>query len=191
MCRNRHASTPPSHAARSPRSPATSPPVSRRPELGATRYRSWRLNAAFPSRNAFRHAARVSRSGLQRYSALPCAARAFPLGKRLPALECAHAPVAQLDRASVYETEGHRFESCRARSVGKPKAPFTRGFHIRAVASVNRLKSAGDRSRSGATGAHTGAHAERFGSTRVDSPCCIGPAKTFRARLRDAHGAAR
>jgi hypothetical protein len=25
------------------------------------------------------------------------------------------APVAQLDRASVYETEGHRFESCRAR----------------------------------------------------------------------------
>src|SRR5947208_1780378 len=26
-----------------------------------------------------------------------------------------HAPVAQLDRASVYETEGHRFESCRAR----------------------------------------------------------------------------
>ena len=26
------------------------------------------------------------------------------------------APVAQLDRASVYETEGHRFESCRARS---------------------------------------------------------------------------
>ena len=29
---------------------------------------------------------------------------------------CPHAPVAQLDRASVYETEGHRFESCRARS---------------------------------------------------------------------------
>jgi hypothetical protein len=28
------------------------------------------------------------------------------------------APVAQLDRASVYETEGHRFESCRARSSG-------------------------------------------------------------------------
>ena len=28
---------------------------------------------------------------------------------------CPHAPVAQLDRASVYETEGHRFESCRAR----------------------------------------------------------------------------
>src|SRR6476660_5567484 len=28
----------------------------------------------------------------------------------------AHAPVAQLDRASVYGTEGHRFESCRARS---------------------------------------------------------------------------
>src|SRR5690349_2822590 len=25
------------------------------------------------------------------------------------------APVAQLDRASVYGTEGHRFESCRAR----------------------------------------------------------------------------
>src|SRR4051812_27629280 len=27
----------------------------------------------------------------------------------------APAPVAQLDRASVYGTEGHRFESCRAR----------------------------------------------------------------------------
>ena len=34
-----------------------------------------------------------------------------------PPLPCPpHAPVAQLDRASVYETEGHRFESCRARS---------------------------------------------------------------------------
>ena len=31
------------------------------------------------------------------------------------------APVAQLDRASVYETEGHRFESCRARVV-RPRA---------------------------------------------------------------------
>jgi hypothetical protein len=32
------------------------------------------------------------------------------------ALECPHAPVAQLDRASVYETEGRWFESSRARS---------------------------------------------------------------------------
>src|SRR4051812_27233427 len=31
------------------------------------------------------------------------------------------APVAQLDRASVYGTEGHRFESCRAR-FGKPRS---------------------------------------------------------------------
>jgi integrase len=30
------------------------------------------------------------------------------------------APVAQLDRASVYETEGHRFESCQARFGGPP-----------------------------------------------------------------------
>src|SRR5207302_2458877 len=30
------------------------------------------------------------------------------------------APVAQLDRASVYGTEGHRFESCRARSAVPP-----------------------------------------------------------------------
>jgi hypothetical protein len=33
------------------------------------------------------------------------------------------APVAQPDRASVYETEGHRFESCRARfGSGSPIA---------------------------------------------------------------------
>jgi hypothetical protein len=32
------------------------------------------------------------------------------------------APVAQLDRASVYGTEGHRFESCRARSEKPRKA---------------------------------------------------------------------
>jgi hypothetical protein len=46
-----------------------------------------------------------------------------PLGGDFPAerhpeapLRCAsHAPVAQLDRASVYETEGHWFESSRAR----------------------------------------------------------------------------
>ena len=29
----------------------------------------------------------------------------------------ARAPVAQLDRALVYETKGHRFESCRARHL--------------------------------------------------------------------------
>ncbi len=33
------------------------------------------------------------------------------------------APVAQLDRASVYETEGHRFESCRARSSDRAVLP--------------------------------------------------------------------
>jgi hypothetical protein len=37
-----------------------------------------------------------------------------------------HAPVAQLDRASVYGTEGHRFESCRARS----KSPAQQGFFM-------------------------------------------------------------
>src|ERR671926_369484 len=38
-------------------------------------------------------------------------------GPRGPAaiLEAPHAPVAQLDRASVYGTEGQRFESSRAR----------------------------------------------------------------------------
>src|SRR3954451_6761388 len=36
------------------------------------------------------------------------------------------APVAQLDRASVYGTEGHRFESCRARS----KSPAQQGFFV-------------------------------------------------------------
>jgi hypothetical protein len=38
----------------------------------------------------------------------------FQLASKNPALP-GQAPVAQLDRASVYETEGHRFESCRAR----------------------------------------------------------------------------
>ena len=36
----------------------------------------------------------------------------------------AHAPVAQLDRASVYGTEGHRFESCRARQESPAKLGF-------------------------------------------------------------------
>src|SRR6185312_10384413 len=36
-----------------------------------------------------------------------------------------HAPVAQLDRASVYGTEGHRFESCRARWKGPAQAGFS------------------------------------------------------------------
>jgi hypothetical protein len=41
--------------------------------------------------------------------------RGFKTAERpLPSLT--RAPVAQLDRASVYGTEGHRFESCRARS---------------------------------------------------------------------------
>src|SRR3954451_9325711 len=42
------------------------------------------------------------------------------LGERL-------APVAQLDRASVYGTEGHRFESCRARR-GTPATAGLLGF---------------------------------------------------------------
>src|SRR3954464_674879 len=42
------------------------------------------------------------------------------LGERL-------APVAQLDRASVYGTEGHRFESCRARR-GSPATAGLLGF---------------------------------------------------------------
>ena len=37
-------------------------------------------------------------------------------------MTAAPAPVAQLDRASVYGTEGHRFESCRARC--RPGSPF-------------------------------------------------------------------
>ncbi len=48
------------------------------------------------------------------------------------------APVAQLDRASVYGTEGHRFESCRART------PLARvGLHGRWV-SVNRRSRCDD-----------------------------------------------
>ena len=44
-----------------------------------------------------------------------------------PVLQCpAHAPVAQLDRASVYGTEGQRFESSRARK--EMEAPHLRGF---------------------------------------------------------------
>ena len=35
--------------------------------------------------------------------------------RRLPGHRPVSAPVAQLDRALVYETRGHRFESCRAR----------------------------------------------------------------------------
>src|SRR3954468_11071440 len=36
-----------------------------------------------------------------------------------------HAPVAQLDRASVYGTEGHRFESCRARYKSRAQQGFS------------------------------------------------------------------
>ena len=41
-----------------------------------------------------------------------------------PLFSEAHAPVAQLDRASVYGTEGHRFESCRARQESPAKLGF-------------------------------------------------------------------
>jgi hypothetical protein len=37
------------------------------------------------------------------------------------------APVAQLDRAPVYETEGHRFESCRARSTNPAQPAWACG----------------------------------------------------------------
>jgi hypothetical protein len=40
----------------------------------------------------------------------------------------APAPVAQLDRASVYGTEGHRFESCRARFVSQRIMRICRAF---------------------------------------------------------------
>ena len=41
-----------------------------------------------------------------------------------PSLSASHALVAQLDRASVYGTEGRRFESCRVRI--KPGADHLR-----------------------------------------------------------------
>src|SRR3954470_2387667 len=47
------------------------------------------------------------------------------------------APVAQLDRASVYGTEGHRFESCRARS----KSPAQQGFFVGCKFDVRRTLS--------------------------------------------------
>ena len=40
----------------------------------------------------------------------------------------AAAPVAQLDRASVYGTEGHRFESCRARYRSRQIVSIYRDF---------------------------------------------------------------
>ena len=41
-----------------------------------------------------------------------------------------YAPVAQLDRALVYETKGHRFESCQARIVVLTKFPANTAFLI-------------------------------------------------------------
>jgi hypothetical protein len=52
----------------------------------------------------------------------------------------APAPVAQLDRARVYETRGHRFESCRARprplvrivtEIGHSQAVLDKGALLR------------------------------------------------------------
>src|SRR3954454_15439538 len=61
------------------------------------------------------------------------------------------APVAQLDRASVYGTEGHRFESCRARceSPADLSHPGTakyagrggRAKRIRELARADRARS--------------------------------------------------
>src|SRR3954468_19917377 len=46
-----------------------------------------------------------------------------------------HAPVAQLDRASVYGTEGHRFESCWARL----ESPVNAGFFSARIVAVARV----------------------------------------------------
>src|SRR3954467_823470 len=59
---------------------------------------------------------------------------------RFPVLNwTAPAPVAQLDRASVYGTEGQRFESSRARQ----KTPAQRGFScfwvVRQIANVSPI----------------------------------------------------
>src|SRR5215211_5826414 len=43
------------------------------------------------------------------------------------------APVAQLDRASVYGTEGHRFESCRARREACRSQDVALAFASRAL----------------------------------------------------------
>jgi hypothetical protein len=59
-----------------------------------------------------------------RWSAPCCGAAANDAGARLRC-RSAPAPVAQLDRASVYGTEGQRFESSRARCV---ETPATAGF---------------------------------------------------------------
>src|SRR4051812_47904923 len=48
-----------------------------------------------------------------------------------------HAPVAQLDRASVYGTEGQRFESSRARS----RSPATAGLFLPAARVVGHTVS--------------------------------------------------
>ena len=43
-----------------------------------------------------------------------------------------HAPVAQLDRVSDYESEGRRFESSRARQIST--RPFEGGFRVSSLA---------------------------------------------------------
>jgi hypothetical protein len=63
---------------------------------------------------------RLSRSCVERVGARKGRGRAEPRFRYLPkpSKDCRSAgtaPVAQLDRALVYETRGHRFESCRAR----------------------------------------------------------------------------
>lgn len=46
-----------------------------------------------------------------------------PCSSAPPPIELHHAPVAQLDRAMVFETIGCRFKSCRARSLRRPLPP--------------------------------------------------------------------
>src|SRR3954464_11489543 len=51
------------------------------------------------------------------------------------------APVAQLDRASVYGTEGHRFESCRARRTETQRGPAGRRLNSRVAAVPFTLRN--------------------------------------------------
>ena len=66
--------------------------------------RSRSTSASSPSARRVQRSAAPKRPTAKEFELRPASLRCGP-----------HAPVAQLDRASVYETEGHRFESCRAR----------------------------------------------------------------------------
>ena len=72
-------------------------------------------------------------------SCLPRGFESHPLRSHL---EWPHAPVAQPDRASVYETEGHWFESSRARLR---TAPLRRGFCFSAREAPSTKPAGGNR----------------------------------------------